>query len=306
MSQFRICEILNIQYPIILGPMLGVSRASLVSAFSNAGGLGCLATANMNVETFTRELEQIEATTDKPFAVNIAWVNEESAKIAGACLEHNVKVILSSAGCPADAITAMKKAGVKVLQLVADQRMAKRAEGLGVDIIIAKGGESGGLNANNSISSMVLLPEIAEVVSIPVVAAGGFANGKGLAAALALGADGVLFGTRFIATTDTEVHETYKQAIVTAGSLDTQAVYFGPFCARTLKGKKATELDGAPNPFDHAGAMDSPCDLDRYIYGSGQVAGLVHKIDSTENIIEDIITDCKAAITRLNGMRDAL
>lgn len=294
-----LCTLCDIRYPVILGPMLDVSKHQLVAAFSEAGGLGCLASANMDETQFREELKLIRAATNKPFAVNLAWAAGDVTKIAEICIEEKVNIIVSSAGCPKEPLLRLKEAGMIVLQVVANVSMAKRAESLGLDAVITKGGESGGLNAFDSIGSMTLIPEVVDALSIPVIASGGIGDGRGLAAAIALGAEGVLMGTRFIACSESSVHDCYKQAIVDSTSTDTMTVKFANYGARVLKGKRAGELEGHPSPFNEAGDPTQAYNPERHIYGGGQVAGLVKKVAPVQEILDEIMAEYELTSIRL-------
>jgi enoyl-[acyl-carrier protein] reductase II len=175
----RICQLCGIKYPLFLGPMMKISTATMVSAFSEAGGLGCLASAGMQENVFRDQIQKIRQQTDAPFAVNIPWTVPNSGDILRWCLEEDVEIIISSAGSPAKGLERVKSANKRVFQVVSNISQAKRAETLDLDGIITKGFESGGLNSLEAIATLPLVPMVVDSVSIPVIAAGGIGDGRG-------------------------------------------------------------------------------------------------------------------------------
>lgn len=213
-----------------------------MAAFSEAGGLGCLASSGLTEEEFRRQIVLIRKKTDLSFAINIVWITPNAEKIVRWSIEENIGIVISSAGHSEKGLDRMKLAGIKVFQVVANVAQALRAEALGVDGIIAKGFESGGLNALNAVATLPLIPQMADAVSIPVIAAGGIGDGRGFAAALALGAEGILMGTRFLVTPECPIHDNLKNATIGTRDTDTVSLNFPFFSIRFCKNERAVEL----------------------------------------------------------------
>lgn len=222
MKTTRVCDLLGVKYPIIQGGMTWVASAELAAAVSDAGGLGTISpNAGMRLEddveaNLRKQIRKVRSITDKPFAVNIVVMIPEIVKLIGLLIDEGVKVVTTAAGDPALHTQRFKEAGVAVLHLVSSVKQAVHAQESGVDVVIAEGFEAGGHNGFDELPTMVLVPQVADAVSIPVIAAGGIADARGLAAALALGAEGVQMGTRFLATTECIVPRNVKEAIVAA------------------------------------------------------------------------------------------
>ncbi|MCI7098016.1 MAG: enoyl-[acyl-carrier-protein] reductase FabK [Lachnospiraceae bacterium] len=216
----KITEILGIEYPIIQGGMAWVAEYHLAAAVSEAGGLGLIAAASAPAEWVRDQIRQAKALTDKPFGVNIMMLSPNADEVARIVVEEGVKVVTTGAGTPEKYMKMWKEAGVKVVPVVASVAMAKRMERCGADAVVAEGTEAGGHIGETT--TMVLVPQVADAVSIPVIAAGGIADGRGIAAAFMLGAQGVQMGTHFVVTTECQVHENYKDSIIKAGDIDTR------------------------------------------------------------------------------------
>ncbi|MBI4768036.1 MAG: nitronate monooxygenase [Deltaproteobacteria bacterium] len=295
----RLCEICSIRVPLFLGPMRLVSTAPLVAAFCQAGGLGCLASAGLSEKRFRLEVEEIRKQTSSPFAVNIAWTTPGAQKVMAWCLAESIGVVISSAGCPEAGLSRLKEKGLTVLQVVANVDQARNAEGLGVDGVITKGYESGGLNARQAVASLPLIPMVADAVSIPVIAAGGIADGRGVAAALALGAEGVLMGTRFLASQECPIHPNYKEAILRGSDTDTIDAQFQRFSVRLWKNPTALNLSGEEPLWEAMADFSRGDDAINKVWSVGQVAGLITRCPSVQEIFEDIITGFREASSRL-------
>lgn len=303
---FRICKICNIKYPILLGPMLYISKAPLVVAFSEAGGLGCLAASGMSEKEFHEQIGLIRRQTDLPFAINIAWATPNSEKILQWGIGDNIGIFISSAGLPRKNLDRIKSAGGKVFQVVANVAQASKAEAIGVDGVIAKGFESGGVNSLNAIATLPLVPQIVDAVSIPVIAAGGIGDGRGLAAALALGAEGVLIGTRFLVTRECPIHDNFKNALMNAIDTETISLNFPDFGVRLWKNKRAVELVVDPKVQDLPWEMDPEVmqggDTERILLGAGQIVGLVKTCISVQKTIDRIISEYEMTVRRLQNL----
>src|SRR3990172_7782142 len=209
-----LCDILGIEYPIIQGGMAWVGTAELVSAVSNAGGLGIIGAGNAPPDWVREQIALVRTWTDKPFGLNIMLMSPFASEVVQVALEERVPVVTTGAGNPGPMVPRFKELGIKVMPVVASVALAKRLERLGVDALVAEGMESGG--HIGEVTTMALVPQVADAVSIPVVAAGGVGDGRGLAAALALGAQGVQVGTRFVCSDECIAHSNFKRKVVEA------------------------------------------------------------------------------------------
>ena len=216
----EITELLGIEYPVIQGGMAWVAECHLAAAVSNAGGLGLIAAGGAPAEWVREQIRETKKLTDKPFGVNIMLMNPESEKVAKVIVEEGVKVVTTGAGSPEKYMADWKAAGVKVIPVIASVALAKRMERCGADAVVAEGMESGG--HIGEATTMTLVPQVVDALNIPVIAAGGIADGRGLAAAFMLGACGVQMGTRFVATKECWAHQNYKDKILKAKDIDTK------------------------------------------------------------------------------------
>ena len=214
----RITELLNIEYPIIQGGMAWVAEHNLAAAVSNAGGLGLIGAASAPAEVVREEIRKCRELTDKPFGVNVMLLNPNAQEVAQVIVEEGVKVVTTGAGNPAKFMELWKNAGVKVIPVVASVAMAKLMERTGADAVVAEGMESGG--HIGSTTTMALVPQVVDAVSVPVIAAGGIGDGRGFAASIMLGAEAVQIGTRFVVAKESIVHANYKQQVVKAKDID--------------------------------------------------------------------------------------
>ena len=302
-------QLLGIKYPIFQGAMAWISHSSLVSAVSNAGGLGVLAGGNLTKEQAREEIKKIKALTDKPFALNIMLMNPAADDLADLVLEEGVKIVLTGAGNPGKYMEKWKSAGVIVIPVVPSVALARRMERLGADAVVAEGTEAGG--HVGELTTMALVPQVVDAVKIPVIAAGGIADNRGYRAALALGASGVQVGTAFVVAHECEVSENYKDRLIAAN--DTDSMITGRITGhpvRIVKNKFARQLreiemgdlpvaeklekieDVTKGSFRKAvegGDMDGGSVM------SGQIAGLIKQKDSALNIILSILGESKEA-----------
>ena len=216
----KITELLGIEYPIIQGGMAWVAESNLAAAVSIAGGLGLIGAANAPVEWVREQIRNVKNKTDRPFGVNIMLMSPFADEVAKVVVEEEVPVVTTGAGNPEKHIAMWKEAGIKVIPVVASVAMAKRMERSGVDAVVAEGCEAGGHIGENT--TMVLVPQIVDALNIPVIAAGGMADGRGIAAAFMLGAQGMQLGTSFVVAKESIVHENYKQAIIKAKDIDSK------------------------------------------------------------------------------------
>jgi enoyl-[acyl-carrier protein] reductase II len=313
MFKTRITELLNIEYPILQGGMAWVATAELAAAVSNAGGLGIIGAGNAPGSFVRNEIKKAKELTDKPFGVNVMLLSPFVDEVMEVILEEEVKVITTGAGNPGKYIPRLKEKGIKVIPVVASVALAKRMEEVGADAVIAEGMESGG--HIGELTTFALVPQVVDAVSIPVIAAGGIADGRGFAAALCLGASGVQMGTRFVCSTECTAHPRYKEYIIKAKDRDT--VVTGRSTGhpvRILRNRLSREFEkleqmGAPKEQLEklgegklkAAVVDGDVE-----YGSvmaGQIAGLIKDIKPAKKIIEDIIKEATEVIEKLNKMR---
>lgn len=302
----KLCEVLGIEYPILMGGMTLVSESNLVSAVSNAGGLGIFATGDKaqkgGIERIRQEVRRIKTLTDKPFGVNVAMISPIAQEIIDVVCEEGVSMVTTGAGSPAPYMKQLKEANVKVVPVVPTCEAAMKMEAVGADMVIAEGNESGGYIGK--ISTMVLVPQVTAAVKIPVIAAGGFADGRGLAAAYALGAVGIQLGTRFMVCKECLLPDVYKQMIINHRANDTlvEGAYMPKVVPhRSMKTHAAEELVKYEtsleanaeryNEMFFAGRMETTGDIDKAILGMGQVAGLIDSELSANEIIQKIMTE---------------
>lgn len=314
MINSRICKILGIRYPVFQGGMAWVAEAELAAAVSEAGGLGIIAAMNMDGESLRAEIKKLRTLTDKPFGVNVMLMSPYVEEVSEVIISERVPVVTTGAGNP---LVYMKKwlaAGVKVIPVVASVALAQMVAKRGATAVVAEGGESGG--HIGEANTMPLVPQVADSVDIPVIAAGGIADGRGLAAALMLGADGVQMGTRFLVAKECKIHPNYKQKVLKAG--DTSTMVSGrrsghPVRAlKTAFAREYSELEKNPEITDEklaefgSGALRRAVaegDLDKGSFLCGSVAGLVKEEQTCKQIIEDVVSGAekllKAASDRL-------
>lgn len=217
----RICQLFNIEVPVIQAGMIWCSGWRLASAVSNAGGLGLIGSGSMYPEVLQEHIRKCKAATNKPFGVNVPLLYPEIDKLMKIIVEEGVKIVFTSAGNPATWTGHLKERGITVVHVVSSVKFAKKAEQAGVDAVVAEGFEAGGHNGREETTTFVLIPLVREAVSIPLIAAGGIATGRGMLAAEVLGADGVQVGSRFAASAESSAHEKFKKVIVDAGEGDT-------------------------------------------------------------------------------------
>jgi enoyl-[acyl-carrier protein] reductase II len=220
-STNRVCQLFNINVPIIQAGMVWCSGWRLASAVSNAGGLGLIGSGSMYPEVLQEHIRKCKAATQKPFGVNVPLLYPQIDKLMNIIVEEGVKIVFTSAGNPATWTGYLKERGITVVHVVSSVKFAKKAEQAGVDAVVAEGFEAGGHNGREETTTFVLIPLVREAVSIPLIAAGGIATGRGMLAAEVLGADGVQIGSRFVASSESSAHENFKMVIVEAGEGDT-------------------------------------------------------------------------------------
>lgn len=303
----RVSKMLGTVYPVIQGGMAWVAEHHLAAAVSNAGGLGIIAAGGAPTEVVRQEIRELKKLTDKPFGVNIMLMNPNAEELAKMLVEENVPIVTTGAGSPEPFMKMWKEAGMKVIPVVASVALAKRMEKYGADAVVAEGSEAGG--HIGELTTMVLVPQVVDAVSIPVIAAGGVADGRGMAAAMMLGAEGVQVGTRFVASKECICHENFKKKITSAKDIDTVVtgrstghpirVLRNQMSREYLKmekeGKSAEELELLTLGSLRKAVVEG--DLKGGSFMAGQSAGLVKEEQSCKDIIEDIVTKAESLLT---------
>lgn len=311
MIHTSVCEMLGIKYPIFQGGMAHISDAELAAAVSNAGGLGIISAASGDVALIEKEIDKIRTLTDKPFGVNVMLMGKNIEEIAHLLAAKKVPVITTGAGNPQKYITMWKDAGIKVIPVVPSAALAKLSMRAGADAVIAEGGESGGHVGD--ITTMALVPQVCDVVDIPVIAAGGIADGRGAAAAFMLGAQGIQIGTRFLSAFECNINPVYKAKVIKAN--DTSTIVTGKRLGhpvRSLKSKfsrayaKAEYTDISDEDLEQmavgtlrAAVVDG--DEEKGCFLAGQIAGLVNKEESAADIIKQIFDEAEKVLNRADS-----
>ena len=307
----KINELLGTEFPIIQGGMANIATGAFAAAVSNAGALGLIGSGGMDAETLRKEIRTAKASTGKPFGVNLMLMNPHIDELAKVVVEEGVKVVTTGAGNPGKYVPAWKEAGIKVFPVVAAPILAKRLERYEVDGFIAEGTESGG--HVGEMTTMALVPQVVDAVCAPVIAAGGIADGRQMAAAYALGACGVQVGTCLLVSEECPIHPNYKQALLKAGANDT--VVTGRTTGapvRVLKNKMARqylEMEKENMPLAERekltlGSLRRAVfdgDLDSGSFMSGQVAGMLHEVKPLRKIFEEMMAGCEATLKGLEA-----
>lgn len=305
----KLNEILGTEFPIIQGGMANIATGEFAAACSNAGALGMIATGGWNGERLRREIRRAKELTERPFGVNLMLMSPYAAEIAQVILDEGVKVVTTGAGNPGQYIPAWKAAGIKVIPVVAAAVLAKRLTRYGVDAFIAEGTESGG--HVGEMTTMALVPQVIDAVDVPVIAAGGIAGGRQMAAALALGACGVQVGTCLLASRECPIHENYKQAVLKAKDSDTTVTgrsIGGP--VRVLKNKMAREYLALEKQGATLEELETVTlgglrravlegDVDHGSVMMGQVAGMLHEVKPVRQIFEELCSGGKAVLEQV-------
>lgn len=308
----QLCELLGIEYPIIQGGMAWVATAELAAAVSQGGGLGIIGAGHAPADWVRGEIQKIKAVTDKPFGVNVMLMSPHVKEVMEVVVEERVAVVTTGAGNPGVYMDALKGAGIKVIPVVPSVALAQRLARLGVDAVIAEGTESGG--HIGELTTMALVPQVVDAVNVPVIAAGGIADGRGIAAALALGAVGVQMGTRFMCASECTVHNNVKDAIIKAKDRDT--VVSGRSTGhpvRVIKNKlsrRYEELEKAGAPAEEldklgVGRMRVAMvdgDIHEGSLMAGQIAGMVGRIQPAAEMLQEMMAETEQVIRRLGGV----
>ena len=301
----KITELFSIQYPIVQGGMVWVSGWKLASAVSNAGGLGLIGAGSMYPDVLREHIQKCKKATGKPFGVNIPMLYPQVDELMDIIVEEDVKIVFTSAGNPKTWTSFLKEKGITVVHVVSSVKFAIKAEASGVDAIVCEGFEAGGHNGREETTTFTLIPMVKESVTIPVIAAGGIGNGRGMLAAMVLGADGVQIGSRFAATEESSAHVNFKQKIIDVKDGDTHLTLKELAPVRLIKNKFYQEIQELykENPtkeelislLGRARAKKGIFEGD-LINGEleiGQIAGIINKISSAKDILEEIVTDCE-------------
>lgn len=295
----KITELLGIEYPIIQGGMAWVAEYHLAAAVSEAGGLGIIGAGGAPASFVREQVQKVKEITDKPFGVNIMLMNPEADQIAQVVVDEGVKVVTTGAGNPGKYMTMWKEAGIRVIPVVASAALAKMMERAGADAVVAEGMESGG--HIGEATTMTLVPQVVDAVSIPVIAAGGIADGRGFAAAMMLGAQAVQMGTRFIVARESIVHDNYKQKVIAAKDIDTavtgRSTGHPIRCLRNKTTREYLKLEKEGASFEELekltlGGLRKAVVEGDVIEGSvmaGQIAGLVKKEQTCAEMIQEIM-----------------
>lgn len=313
MNKFDFFHNLGIKYPIIQGGMAWISESSLAAGVSNAGGLGLIAAANTPVDYVKNEIRKAKELTAKPFGVNIMLMSSNAEEVAKLVCDEGIKVVTTGAGSPGRYIKTWKECGITVIPVVASVALARRMEKEGADAVIAEGGEAGG--HVGELTTMSLLPQVVGAVDIPVIAAGGIGDGRGVAAAFMLGASGVQVGTRFLVSKECTVHQNYKDKVIKAKDIDT-VVTGRPtgHPVRVLRNKLTRQFaqlekqNAALDQYEELGAgalrrAVKDGDVDNGSLMAGQIAGLVKQEQSCREIIEEMFSEAEARIQSLQGLK---
>ncbi|HEY3318272.1 MAG TPA: enoyl-[acyl-carrier-protein] reductase FabK [Coriobacteriia bacterium] len=307
----RFTDILGIEYPVIQGGMAWTATAELVAAVGNGGGAGVIGAGHMPTDILREEIRRAKSLTDKPFGVNLMLLTPHIDELVQLVLDEHVPFVTTGAGNPGKYMPALMEAGIKVLCVVPSVALAKRMESIGADAVIGEGMEAGG--HIGELTTMVLTPQLVDAVDVPVVAAGGIADGRGVAAAFALGAEGVQMGTRFMCATECTIHANVKDRVLKAKDRDTVVTgYSTGHPVRVLKNKlsrQLEELDRAnkPDELENLGSGKlALCmrqgDVEMGSVMAGQCAAMVERIQPAAEIIAEVMTEAEEAMARLGGM----
>ncbi|MDP2207649.1 MAG: nitronate monooxygenase [Bacteroidota bacterium] len=308
----RITELFKIQFPIIQAGMVWVSGYKLAAAVSEAGGLGLIGAGSMKPDLLSEQIRKAKNKTDKPFGVNIPLLRGDALDLINVTIDEGVKIVFTSAGHPGKFIDKLKKAGCVVVHVIPSVKYALKAESVGCDAVVAEGFEAGGHNGLDEITTFVLIPQVVDAVKIPVIAAGGIADGRGMAAAFALGAVGVQIGTRFAASVESSAHDNYKRAIVDSADNSTVLILKKVTPVRLIKNKFSQQISEAEN----RGATTEELanllgkgrermailegNLDEGEIEAGQCAGMIKEILPAGEIVRKIVDEYYNVVRKLH------
>lgn len=299
----KITQLFNIQYPIIQGGMIWNSGYKLASAVSNAGGLGLIGAGSMYPDVLREHIQKCKAATDKSFGVNVPMLYPNIEEIIQIIIEEGVKIVFTSAGNPKTWTGHLKSHGITVVHVVSSSKFALKAQEAGVDAVVAEGFEAGGHNGREETTTLTLIPMVKEQISIPLIAAGGIATGRGMLAAMVLGADGIQMGSRFVASFESSAHDNFKNTVLSVKEGDTQVTLKELAPVRLIKNKfyqdlqelyaKCPSTEELKSLLGRARAKRGMFEGD-LIEGEleiGQIAGLIHEVKSVEAIVQEVIAE---------------
>ena len=302
----RITRLTGVRLPIVQAPMGWIARSTLASAVSNAGGLGIIETSSGELDVIKEEIRQMRHLTDKPFGVNIAQAFVRDPNIAQFVIDEGVQFVTTSAGSPTRYTEQLKGAGLTVFHVVPTLSAALKAVDAGVDGLIVEGGEGGGFKSPTPVASMVLLPLIRSRVDVPIIAAGGFVDGASMAAAFALGAEGIQLGTRMVSAHESPVHDNWKQQIV--GASETDTMFLNQRHSPALRALRTTRTESLADveenimpQFGDTQALYFGGDMNSVIALSGQVCGRINEVKPVATILAEIEHEFLSTVTRLKA-----
>ncbi|WP_396156902.1 NAD(P)H-dependent flavin oxidoreductase [Flavobacterium sp.] len=311
----KITQLFGVKYPIIQGGMIWNSGYKLASAVSNAGGLGLIGAGSMYPDVLREHIQKCKKATDKPFGVNVPMLYPNIEEIIQIIIEEGVKIVFTSAGNPKTWTSYLKEKGIIVVHVVSSSKFALKAQEAGVDAIVAEGFEAGGHNGREETTTLTLIPMVKESISIPLIAAGGIATGKGMLAAMILGADGIQMGSRFAASHESSAHENFKKTIIDVKEGDTQLTLKELAPVRLIKNKFYNDLQDlyskCPTTEDlktllgRARAKKGMFEGD-LVEGEleiGQIAGLIHEIKSVKEIIDEVISEAEYTLKEMQKIK---
>ncbi len=299
----QITQLFNIKYPIVQGGMVWVSGWKLASAVSNAGGLGLIGAGSMYPDVLREHIQKCKKATDNPFGVNVPMLYPQVDELMDIIVEEDVKIVFTSAGNPKTWTSFLKEKGITVVHVVSSVKFAIKAEAAGVDAVVCEGFEAGGHNGREETTTFTLIPMVKESITIPLIAAGGIGNGRGMLAAMVLGADGVQIGSRFAASKESSAHVNFKQKIIDVKDGDTHLTLKELAPVRLIKNKFYREIQELykenPTKEELIGLLGRARakkgifegDLDNGELEIGQIAGIINNISSAKDILEEIVTD---------------
>ena len=310
----RVCELFNIQYPVVAGGMVWCSGWKLASAVSNAGGLGLIGAGSMYPDVLAEHIKKCQSATSLPFGVNIPLMYPEIDKIIKIIIDSGVKVVVTSAGSPSLWTSHLKEHGITVGHVISNTKFARKAADAGVDFIVAEGFEAGGHNGREETTTMVLIPHIRQTVDLPLIAAGGIGSGQAMLAAMALGADGVQIGSLFAAAEESSAHPEFKQCIVNAAEGDTKLMMKKAKNVRLLKNPFSEQIREAESRGAEAeellailgkgrakaGMLEG--DLENGELEIGQVSAMITKVQPVSQIMENLIKDYNKSLSGLESL----
>jgi len=310
----KITQLFNIHYPIIQGGMIWNSGYKLASAVSNAGGLGLIGAGSMYPDVLREHIQKCKKVTDKPFGVNVPMLYPNIEEIINIIVEEDVKIVFTSAGNPKTWTSFLKEKGITVVHVVSSSKFALKAQDAGVDAVVAEGFEAGGHNGREETTTLTLIPMVKENISIPLIAAGGIATGRGMLAAMVLGADGVQMGSRFVASTESSAHDNFKKTVLETGEGETQLTLKELAPVRLIKNKFFDDVQElyaqCPSKEDLENLLGKrrakrgmfEGDLVEGELEIGQISGLIHEIKPAADIIKEIITEFELAKKEVSSL----